>query len=103
MGRSQSAWKTTLYGPTKPAKGIPSKALAAYHRRRATKYKATRECPNRCEVCGNTCKTRLHLDHDHKTELFRGWLCGRCNRVLGYVYDDVALLKKLIVYLGGSV
>jgi hypothetical protein len=52
-----------------------------------------------CEVCGGTQKRALHWDHDLKTGLFRGWLCGNCNRALGFVKDDIVRLEKLIVYL----
>ena len=39
---------------------------------------------NRCELCGQLPKERrLHADHCHHTGMFRGWLCYRCNSMLG--------------------
>ena len=56
--------------------------------------------PDKCEVCGNKHNTRaLHLDHDHATGKFRGWLCNGCNSALGHVKDDPAVLRKLADYL----
>jgi len=51
-----------------------------------------------CELCGQEGKTVW--DHDHKSNLFRGWICNRCNLVLGAVKDDPTLLQKMIAYLG---
>jgi len=53
-----------------------------------------------CEICNEL--TLTVWDHDHKTGLFRGWLCDRCNRVLGSVNDSPNLLKKLSDYLEKS-
>jgi len=39
------------------------------------------------------------FDHCHDKGHFRGWICDRCNKTLGLVYDDIDLLKKLISYL----
>lgn len=58
---------------------------------------AGRPQPDYCELCEE--KAITVWDHDHKTGLFRGWLCDRCNRVLGSVKDDPILLKKFIDYL----
>jgi hypothetical protein len=41
----------------------------------------------------------LQLDHDHKTGFIRGWLCGRCNRALGLLGDDIEVLKMAYLYL----
>ena len=39
---------------------------------------------NRCELCGKPPKSKhLHADHDHNTGVFRGWICYRCNSMLG--------------------
>lgn len=50
-----------------------------------------------CEVCFLPANT--DFDHDHATNLFRGWLCRRCNLVLGMVKDDSLLLRNLAMYL----
>jgi hypothetical protein len=42
------------------------------------------------------------VEHDHKTGNFRGVACGRCNRVLGMVGDNIQLLQNLILYLQGE-
>jgi hypothetical protein len=38
-------------------------------------------------------------DHDHVTEVHRGWLCGPCNKALGLMEDDPHRLAGLIRYL----
>jgi hypothetical protein len=57
----------------------------------------------RCKICGSTDpghkKKHFSVDHCHETGRVRGLLCANCNLTLGYVKDDVALLKSCIVYL----
>ncbi len=62
---------------------------------------ATRPRPMFCECCGNhgAEKRGIVFDHDHSTGLFRGWLCNRCNRVLGMCGDNPVLLRLLANYL----
>jgi len=58
--------------------------------------------PDNCEICGRLAsefKKGLQLDHCHKTNRFRGWLCSNCNTALGLVKEDVATLEALIKYL----
>ena len=43
----------------------------------------------------------MHMDHDHKTDLFRGWLCNQCNTAIGGLGDDLAGARRAVVYLGG--
>ena len=41
----------------------------------------------------------LDIDHDHKTGEFRGLLCSRHNRMLGYAQDDPDILRAAADYL----
>lgn len=51
----------------------------------------TRPEPTHCEMCGNlpNIKKYIYLDHCHRTNVFRGWLCGKCNIGLGALGDDI--------------
>ena len=61
---------------------------------------AGRSRPDVCDICAtNPFRKPIAFDHSHKRGHFRGWLCGRCNVTLGYVEDDVQLLRKMIAYL----
>lgn len=57
----------------------------------------------KCAVCsaksGETRIKRLAVDHCHETNVVRGLLCQRCNRAIGLLGDDRAILEKAIVYL----
>ena len=59
---------------------------------------AGRKRPDMCEICST--KGKVMFDHDHKTGKFRGWICMKCNTILGKVDDSKELLRKLIKYLG---
>lgn len=60
----------------------------------------THPCPDRCELCGGLpTKRRLHLDHNHKTKKFRGWLCHYCNTNLGRFGDTLEGLQRAMIYL----
>lgn len=58
---------------------------------------AGRERPEKCEICGKS--GRICFDHDHKMGKFRGWICSRCNVVIGLVEEDKTILLKIIKYL----
>ncbi len=42
------------------------------------------------------------LDHNHKTDAFRGYVCFRCNIAVGQVKDDPTIAYRLFEYLKGS-
>ena len=53
-----------------------------------------------CVICGSD--EKLVIDHDHKTDMFRGMLCNHCNRGLGHFRDDPMLLEFAAQYLYAS-
>lgn len=58
--------------------------------------------PEQCEICGtfgNELKRGLYCDHDHKTGKTRGWICLRCNTILGMAKDNTETLLACIEYL----
>ena len=59
-----------------------------------------RKKPLYCEICKE--KKRICFDHDHKTGKFRGWICDRCNLILGHINDDKRILKNLLEYLDNN-
>lgn len=59
----------------------------------------TRPPPALCEKCNKPSNQNLHLDHCHETGKFRGWLCGKCNRGLGLLGDNLAGLMEMVEYL----
>lgn len=98
---------------------LPKEAEAARQRRKANpeaqrirmeRWKANKERKlaeiagrprqSQCELCGEEGKTVF--DHCHTSGIFRGWLCDRCNKVLGLVYDSPSLLARMIEYLTRS-
>ncbi len=54
-----------------------------------------------CGICREpeSRERKLCLDHDHQTGALRGFLCSRCNLLLGNASDSVELLKQAIRYL----
>ena len=60
-----------------------------------------------CPICGVTKWEQREdkpistwsLDHCHKTDEFRGWLCPRCNTGIGQLEDNVDILRKAMEYL----
>lgn len=61
----------------------------------------TRPCPETCECCGRKLEggRKTHLDHDHLTGKFRGWLCNRCNLGIGMLQDSIEGVQQALAYL----
>ena len=57
--------------------------------------------PEKCEACGRKPLRRsdLHMDHDHDTGQFRGYVCRQCNLALGLMEDSAPRLRRLAAYL----
>lgn len=67
-----------------------------------------RDATKTCPICnvemertgGHTTSARTAcLDHNHTTGQLRQVICARCNRVLGIVEENIALLDSLKAYL----
>jgi hypothetical protein len=52
----------------------------------------------KCAICGKQ-EEFLITDHDHKNGRIRGLLCQLCNSGIGFLKDDIKILKKAIYYL----
>jgi transposase-like protein len=55
----------------------------------------------KCLICDQefTDSNLPQMDHDHKNNKFRGYLCGMCNKGLGHFKDDIGILENAIRYL----
>lgn len=56
----------------------------------------------KCSICKTTLKLEgwgTHLDHCHKTNKLRAFLCTNCNRGLGHFKDCTEFLENAINYL----
>lgn len=71
----------------------------------AERYNQIFESQNgECAICedrldDSSFSLRGQLDHDHKTGLIRGILCGKCNTALGLLKEDLEIFYKAISYL----
>lgn len=56
---------------------------------------------NQCKICksNQTDQKSFAVDHCHKTGKIRSLLCGRCNRTLGIIKEDINILKAMIEYI----
>lgn len=52
-----------------------------------------------CQCCGKSKKNNLHLDHDHLTGEFRGWICYSCNIGIGLLGDQLPDVEAAHAYL----
>ena len=53
-----------------------------------------------CTCCGAVRK--LHIDHCHRTDKFRGWVCSNCNTMIGLAGESIRGLENGIRYLERS-
>lgn len=59
-----------------------------------------------CAVCGHVPDgsrgkrdNRLHVDHDHKSNMVRALLCHQCNVLIGYAKECPDRLRKAASYV----
>lgn len=86
--RKEYGWKKS---------GIKNFTIADYNRRYALQG-------GTCAICRKPPKGRqLAADHNHKTGVFRGLLCWKCNRHLIGNHTDPAIFIAAANYLKGGV
>ena len=54
--------------------------------------------PGICPVCRTETDDWV-LDHCHKEEVFRGYVCRFCNAGIGLLHDDIEVLNRAANYL----
>ena len=55
-----------------------------------------------CKICGKSSEEEnkaLSVDHCHINGKVRGLLCDRCNKFIGAMNDDAALINRCVKYL----
>ena len=100
-------------------KGNMPKHLTGYYDKKVKMYNGVeldinnkyleeyRNTHKRCEICGGTIEEVVKwdskyapknfcIDHDHKTGKFRGLLCSRCNRQLGWYEKHREQIEKYL-------
>lgn len=57
---------------------------------------------SKCQACGGDGDSKFNKlipDHDHQTGYIRGILCGKCNKAIGLMGDNLDGVMKLVQYL----
>lgn len=59
---------------------------------------------NRCAICEvlEGGPRGFYIDHDHTTNKVRGLLCQHCNSGIGFLKDNISILRSAIKYLENS-
>ena len=58
---------------------------------------------NKCAICKiDNEKSRLSIDHNHKTLEVRGLLCHECNSGIAYFDENTEYLARAMIYLIGG-
>ena len=106
--RAYNARKQREYRARDP-EGTRLRRREEMHRTRLRRFGLTEEefdrlvalQDGRCAICGEPPPEgeRLQLDHDHRTGLFRGLLCGSCNGGMGLLGDDPQRLRQAADYI----
>lgn len=77
--------------------GSQGRRQCYYAHKYGSSYSPARLKTKTCEICG--IKEKVFFDHCHDELRHRGWLCRKCNILLGFANNDVAVLQKAIAYL----
>ena len=108
MACSRCGVKLTAKNKVKANKGpsglfFKSECNKCDNHRRSKSYRLRKEHPYpeesyECPICFRS-NLVFNLDHNHDTGEFRGWLCTRCNKGLGFFLDDPTVMTRALKYL----
>lgn len=85
--------------------GYCRKCLSSYQRERSMRHIDKK--PVECGICGmgfgvmqpNGEIPIACADHDHETGVFRDWLCGGCNKAIGFFRESPWVMRKAADYI----
>src|SRR5215203_575928 len=92
--------------PTLPARDTPEGRKRERNYAYKKKYKISLDDYNemysnqngKCLICTNEFKS-LFVDHCHVTGKVRGLLCSTCNSGIGFLKDDIEMVRSALTYL----
>ena len=90
-------WK--LANPEKVKEARIVEKLNKYQLSLEDYLKLKKEQNNLCFICKQDNDKELCIDHCHLSGKIRGLLCHKCNSALGFLNDDIYLLKRAVYYL----
>lgn len=95
--RATKKWRESEHGRRK----MRDYHLRAKYGISLTEYEILLEIQQgKCAICGSDGNgKKLHLDHCHKTQKVRGFLCNGCNGGIGLFREDITRLQNAIEYL----
>jgi hypothetical protein len=94
-------YRRTYYGSTKQKETVLRHKMSKYGSSLEEYVRLYEEQKGLCKICKeeDNFKNPICIDHCHSKNLFRGLICKRCNTVLGYIKDNVAILEGMLRYL----
>jgi len=99
QGRNERLRKWRKKNPIKAHDADRRKNLQRNYGLSTSQYQDLKEeCKGKCSLCGMYTPT-LELDHNHKTKRIRGFLCRKCNLLLGLIEDRSLSLEQIGIYL----
>jgi recombination endonuclease VII len=99
MARKRNKLAMRKWRAANPVPIAEKQAQKANERERLRWRIAGRPRPTQCDICGAEARGKIEFEHCHKTLVFRGWVCTRCNQIIGYSGDSPKLLMRVCDYL----
>ena len=77
---------------------FPNKMRDYMRKKRARRLGVIRPVETVCAICNRIIgEGNMNMDHDHKTGLFRGWVCHYCNTRLGWFENHRDIILRYLL------